>query len=74
MLYAPLAVTTATATQPAIEAIMKKKTVREERYESNREYKFDTAMKQAAERARACHPKLIGIASNVPDSRRPKAL
>ena len=48
-----------------------KKTVREERYQSNREYTFDTAMKQAAERARACHPKLIGMTSNVPDSRRP---
>lgn len=46
-----------------------KKTVNQERFESKREYKFDTAMKDAAQKARACHPKLVAMSSNVPEKR-----
>ena len=49
---------------------MRKKTVHEAKFKSRREYKFDTAMEQAAKKARACHPKLIGMVSNVKEEYR----
>jgi len=45
---------------------MKKKKP-EARFVPNREYKFDRAMQQAAERARAFAPVPISMVSNVPE-------
>ena len=47
----------------------KKKTVREERFETNRPYKFDRAMQEAAKRARAFQPAMINMVSKVKESR-----
>lgn len=46
----------------------RKKTVKETKYETNREYKFDRAMQEAARRC-ASHPKMIAMSSNVQDKR-----
>ena len=45
----------------------KKKTVREERFDSKREYKFDRAMQEAAKRS-ASHPKPISMTSKVKEN------
>lgn len=43
----------------------KKKTVQQEKFDTKREYKFDTAMQDAAKRARAVQPKLISATSKI---------
>ena len=46
----------------------RKKTVQQNKYETNRQYTFDRAMQEAAKRA-ASHPRMIGMTSNVPEKR-----
>lgn len=46
----------------------RKKTVKQDKFETNREYKHDRAMQEAARRA-ASHPRMIGMTSNVPEKR-----
>ena len=43
-----------------------KKKVHVQKFESNRLYKFDRAMKQAAERAKD-HPKPVSMTTKVPE-------
>ena len=47
----------------------KKKTVREERYETNRSYTFDRAMQEAARKS-ASHPKPVSMGTRVPENRK----
>lgn len=63
MLLARPVATTGIVKPPASEAIMKKKPP-VERFNPNREYKFDRAMQDAARRS-ASHPKPISMTTKV---------
>lgn len=45
----------------------KKQTVREERFDSKREYKFDLAMLETVKRS-ASHPRPISMGTKVPEN------
>lgn len=68
-LLAPPAVSALHA-QQLVSEVDVKKTIQQEKFETNREYKFDTAMQSAANRASAHQPKMINMVSKVKEAKK----